>query len=372
MGLFTSTKKVRYAVVGIGWFAQDAVLPAFKNAKNAELVALVSGDPKKHEEVTKQYGVPAYTYAQYDELMASGKVDAVYIVLPNAMHKDYTVRAAKHKVHVLCEKPLAADAGECRDMIAACEAAGVKLMTAYRLHLEHGNLAAMELGKSGGKLGESRLFQASNVQIVQENSTRLDGDLAGGPLMDLGVYCINAARYMFRADPTEVTAFTVVGTEERFREVPETVAAVMRFPGDRLATFTCGFNQGKVSEFRLFGTKGSLVVDPAFSFTGPRTVTVELDGAKPKETEYAGTDHVGAEIAYFADCVLDNTTPEPDGYEGLADMMIIDAIKESSTTGKAVKVGPFRSKPRPDGSMEYKLPEVTPKTRVNAQSPSGD
>lgn len=372
MGLFTSTKKVRYAVVGIGWFAQDAVLPGFANAKNAELVALVSGDPKKHEEITKQYGVPAYTYEQYDELMASGKVDAVYIVLPNAMHKDYTIRAAKHKVHVLCEKPLAADAQECRDMIAACEANGVQLMTAYRLHLEHGNLAAIELARPGGKLGESRLFQSSNVQYVEDNSTRLDGDLAGGPLMDLGVYCINAARYMFQADPTEVTAFTVMGTEERFQEVPEMVAAVMKFPGDRLATFTCGFNQGKVSEFRLFGTKGSLVVDPAFSFTGPKTITVEIDKQEPRETEYEGTDHVGAEIAYFADCVLNNKTPEPDGYEGLADMMIIDAIKESSKTGRAVKVGPFKDKPRPEKSMEYKFPEVTPKKRVHAQSPSGE
>ena len=372
MGLFTSSKKTRYAVVGIGWFAQAAVLPGFKNAKNSELVAVVSGDAEKHEEMTKLYGVPAYTYGQYDELLASGKVDAVYIVLPNAMHKDYTLRAARHKVHVLCEKPLASDAREAQEMVSACEAAGVLLMTAYRLHLEHANLAAIDVAKSG-ELGEPRLFQSTNSQMVEDNSTRLTGELAGGPLMDLGVYCINAARYMFQADPTEVVAFTANGHDPKFGEVPEMVSAVMKFPRQRLAMFSCGFNHGKVSEFRLLGTEGSVHLDPAFSFTGDKTLTVELNSeSKPRETNYKDTDHVGAEIAYFSECVQAGKTPEPDGNEGLADMLIIDAIKESSRTGRAVKVGPFKTKPRPDSSMEKTLPQVKQPELVNAKPPSGD
>ena len=348
------------------------MLPAFKNAKNAELVAVVSGDPEKHAAIGKDYGVPAYTYEEYDGLMASGEVDAVYIVLPNALHKDFTVRAARHKVHVLCEKPLAADAAEAREMIAACEQSGVLLMTAYRLHLEHANLAAVALAKSG-KLGEPRLFQANNAQNVEDNSTRLAGELAGGPLMDLGIYCINAARYMFQDDPTEVAAFTANGLDPKFAEVPEMVSAVLKFPRERLATISCGFNHGKVSEFRLLGTEGSVHLDPAFSFTGEKVLTVELDSAsKPKETTYKDTDHVGAEIVYFAECVQKGTTPEPDGYEGLADMLIIDAIKESSRTGRAVKVGPFKPKPRPDQSLEMKMPQVQQPELVNASPPTGD
>ena len=375
MGLFSSKKKTRYAVVGVGWFAQAAVLPGFANADNAELVAIVSGDDDKRDDVGKLYGCETYTYEQYDSLLASGKIDAVYLVLPNAMHKEYTVRAAKHKVHVLCEKPMAADAAEAREMIAACEANGVYLMIAYRLHLEQANLAAIDTVQSG-KIGEPRLIQLSNAQNVVDNSTRLDGDLAGGPLMDLGVYCINAARYLYRDDPTEVTAFTVHGTDPKFAEVPESVAAVLRFPGEKLAVFSCGFNHGKASEFRVLGTTGSVGLDPAFSFRGEKVLEVlsgtSAESAKPKETTYSDTDHVGAELVYFAKCIQDQTPPEPDGYEGLADMLIIDAIKESSKTGRSVKVGPFKDKKRPSSDMVYKLPQVKQPKLIHAQAPTGE
>ena len=368
MALFSSTKKTRYAVVGIGWFAQAAVLPGFKNANNSELVAIVSGDSEKRHEVAKMYGVESYTYAQYDELMASGKVDAVYIVLPNAMHKEYTIRAAKHKVHVLCEKPLASSSEECREMIAACERNGVKLMTAYRLHLEHANLAAVELVKSG-KLGTLRMLQTTNAQKVEAETARLEGDLAGGPLMDMGVYCVNAARYLFRADPVEVTGFATAGGP-KFGEVAEMVGAVLRFPDGQLAYLGCGFNHAKASEFNLMGTEGSVRLGKAFSFTGEKIMQVELESdSKPTTTTYKDTDHVGAEIVYFADCIQNDTEVEPDGYEGLADLMIIDAIRESAKSGRAVKVGPFKDKPRPEPSMVMELPQVKQPAFVNAESP---
>ena len=376
MGLFTSKKKTRYAVVGIGWFAQAAVLPGFANADNAELVAIVSSDDEKRDDVGKLYGCETYTYEQYDLLLASGKIDAVYLVLPNAMHKDYTIRAARHKVHVLCEKPMAADSAECREMIAACESNGVYLMIAYRLHFEQANLAAIEVVQ-GGKIGEPRLMQLNNAQYVVDNSTRLDGELAGGPLMDLGVYCINAARYLYQDDPTEVVAFTTHGTDPRFSEVPETVSALMRFPKERQAAFSCGFNHGKASEFKVVGTEGSVYLDPAFGFTGEKTMEVlsgtsAVSSGSPKKTTFSDTDHVGAEIHYFAKCIQDRTPPEPDGYEGLADMMIIDAIKESSQTGRAVKVGPFKPKARPSSDMVYKLPQVKQPKLIHAQSPTGE
>jgi glucose-fructose oxidoreductase len=239
------SKKVRFAIVGTGWFPQDAVLPSFANAKNAELAAIFSGDPEKRKEIGDYYDVPGHDYAEFDELLAGGEIDAVYIVLPNALHKEYTVRAAKHGVHVLCEKPLAGTAAECCVMISACEASGVLLMTAYRLLFESANLSAIEQVQ-GGEIGEPRLYQAINTQIVEPGNTRLDADLKGGPLMDLGIYCINAARYLFRQNPTAVSGFASHPNDPRFREVPEMVTAVMRFPQERLATFTCGFGKSKV------------------------------------------------------------------------------------------------------------------------------
>jgi len=256
-----SQKKVRYAVVGSGWFAQQAILPAFQRAEeNSQLAAIVSGDPTKQKELGELYKVPAYDYARYDDLLASGDIDAVYIALPNSMHCEYTLKAAKAKIHVLTEKPMAATADECRRMIDFCEKNAVKLMVAYRLHFDSANLTAIEHAKSG-KIGDPRAFSSLFTQQVEEGNTRLDANLAGHPLMDIGIYCINAARYLFQDDPIEVTGLAVTNNETRFREVPEMVMAVMRFPKARLATFTCGFGEGKVSEYRLVGTAGDLRVE---------------------------------------------------------------------------------------------------------------
>ena len=364
----SKARQVRFAVVGTGWFAQEAVLPAFANASNAKLVAIVSGDPVKQKELGQRYGVPAYGYEQYGDLLEGGQVDAVYIVLPNSMHKDYAVKAAAHKVHVLCEKPLAGSAAECREMIAACEDNNVRLMTAYRLHFEPGNLAAVEAIRDG-KIGEPRVFHGINCQTVEEGNTRLDADLAGGPLLDVGIYCVNAARYLFQDDPVEVSGFAARTPSTKFREVPEMVTAVMRFPNDRLATFSCGFGEAKVSAYRVVGTTGDLRMDPAYTFRGDLYLYLTRSG-KTTETRFRERDQVGAEIVYFADCVLNERVPEPDGYEGLADLVIIDAIKQSAQAGRAVPVGPFKPKPRPSAAQEMKLSKVSAPDLVNAAPPS--
>ena len=363
-------KKVRYAVVGAGWFAQEAVLPGFASADNSELAAIVSGDPTKRRELGKKYGVPTFTYEQYDELLAGGTVDAVYIVLPNAMHREYTVRAAERKIHVLCEKPLAANRRECEEMIEACRRNGVRLMTAYRLHLESANLAAVQ-AIADGKIGEPRLFHGINSQSVAEGNTRLEGDLKGGPLMDLGVYCINAARYLFRDDPIEVTGFTASLPGERFAEVPEMVSAVMRFPKDRLATFSCGFGEAKVSEYRVIGTAGDIRLDPAYAFRGEIELSLTDDAGETKTSTYKERDQVGAELHYFSECIRADRDPEPDGVEGMIDLAIIDAIKESIRTKAAVAVGAFPSKARPTADQEIKLSKVSPPKLVKAGAPSG-
>src|SRR5688572_26372830 len=161
-----ASDKVRFAVVGTGWFGQEAVLPAFANVPNATLAAIVSGDPKKRQELGEHYGVKAYSYEDYDNLLASGEIDAVYNVLPNSLHRDYTIRAAQARIPVLCEKPLAGNAEDARRMVEACAQAGVPLMTAYRLHFDPANLTAVELVEQG-KIGEPRLFSSLNLMQVE-------------------------------------------------------------------------------------------------------------------------------------------------------------------------------------------------------------
>jgi glucose-fructose oxidoreductase len=189
-------EKVRYAVVGLGYISQIAVLPAFAHARgNSELTALVSGDPKKLQAMARKYRVKhTYSYEQYTECLDSGEIDAVYISLPNNMHRGYAESAAQAGIHVLCEKPMAFDENECENMISATEEASVKLMIAYRLHFEPANLHAIEVVNSA-KIGEPRIFNSIFSQQVRVGNSRLQKDVGGGALYDMGIYCLNAARY---------------------------------------------------------------------------------------------------------------------------------------------------------------------------------
>jgi len=231
-------KKVRYAVVGLGNITQSMVLPGFKNSPKSELVALVTGDQAKLNLLAKRYHVDqTYNYEQYDECLKSGDIDAVYIGLPNHLHCEYTVRAAAAGVHVLCEKPMAVNEKECEEMIAACEKGRTKLMIAYRLHFEEGNLEAIRLATSG-KLGDARIFNAAFCQQVAPGNVRIEETerSGGGSLYDMGVYCINAARYLFRDEPLEVIATSASSKDKRFQSTEEMTTAILRFPGERLAT----------------------------------------------------------------------------------------------------------------------------------------
>jgi glucose-fructose oxidoreductase len=363
---------VRYAVVGAGWFGQAAVLPAFANAaENSKLVAIVSGNPEKRDELAARYGVPAVPYDGYGALLRSGEVDAVYVVTPNSEHRDHAVTAARCGVHVLCEKPLADTPAAAEEMIAECDRNGVLLMTAYRLHFERSNLAAIRAANDG-TIGTPRLFTAVNTQNVSHPGvTRLRPHLGGHPLLDIGIYCLNAARYVFRAEPTEVTAFAAENRgDPRFAAgVPDMLTALLRFPGERLATIACGFGEASVSAFQVVGTDGDLRMDPAFGFVGERKMLV-TKGGKTVETVFPPQDHVGAEIVYFSDRIRTGERPEPDGYEGLIDLRIIDAMLHSVTKGMAVPVQPVGRKPRPDAGQRIDKPPVEEPELVNAAPPT--
>src|SRR5258706_1063955 len=249
-----SSAVVRYAVVGQGYIAQAAVLPAFRHARrNSRLVALVSGDPTKRRELGRKYAVATYSYEEYEACLKSGDVDAVYIALPNSMHREYTVRAAECGVHVLCEKPLAVTEEECKAMIAACRRRKVKLMTAYRLHFERATLQSLRESGSKGMIGEPRLFVSSFTQNVEPPNIRLESKMGGGTLYDIGIYCINAALHLFRAEPVEVDCITAKG-HVKGGDVEESASCTLRFPGDRLAGFMGTFGTDKISEYRVVGT----------------------------------------------------------------------------------------------------------------------
>jgi predicted dehydrogenase len=363
-------RKIRYAVVGLGHITQVAVLPAFAHATtNSELAALVSSDETKLRELGKRYGVDnLYSYDQYDELLRSGDIDAVYIGLPNHQHEEYTIRAARRGIHVLCEKPLALSERECRRMIRAAEKNKVKLMTAYRLHFEQANLEAIEVVRSG-KIGEPRLFNSLFCMDVREGDIRLRKETGGGTLWDIGVYCINAARYLFRDEPIEVLAMTATNGQRRFEETEEMTGAMLRFPGDRLATFICNFGVSFLARYQVVGTKGNLALDPAYEYALELKRTLTINERETSKT-YPKRDHFAPEILYFSECIQKNRQPEPSGLEGLADVRIVSALYRSARTGKVVKIDPIAKTTRPTLAQEIRRPAVKKPKLVKAKAPS--
>jgi len=364
-----SNNKIRYAVVGLGHLAQVAVLPAFRRARNSELTAIVSGDAEKLSKLSRKYGVEhAFSYDQYSSALSL--VDAVYLVLPNHLHKDYAVRAAKAGVHVLCEKPMAVTADECDSMIAAASENSVKLMVAYRLHFERANLEAVRLA-SRGKLGELRFFASEFAQQVGEGNIRVKepSGRGGGSLYDMGIYCINAARYLFQSEPQSVFALSANNGDKRFKQVEEMLSVVMRFPKERLATFTCSFGAADISRYVLSGTKGSLTADPAYDYSIGLKHQITI-GNKTMVKRFPKRDQFAAELIYFSDCIRRDKQPEPSGLEGLADVMIIEAIYESIRTGKSVDIPGIPEKSRPTSGQEIQRPPHSEPKTVKAHAPS--
>jgi glucose-fructose oxidoreductase len=369
--LSSRVEKVRYAVVGLGHIAQVAVLPAFAHAENSELTALVSDDPEKLEKLGRKYKVTGrYSYEQFEECLGSGMVDAVYIALPNHLHREYTERAARGGAHVLCEKPLAVTEEDCLSMIRVAEENQVKLMVAYRLHFEEANLKAIDLVQSG-KLGDPRLFDSVFTMTVKDGDIRLSPrELGGGTLYDIGVYCINAVRNLYGAEPMEVVAFSANKGDERFLQCEETTSAILRFPGrERLATFTCSFGAADVSHYRVVGSKGQLVMDPAYEYAGELEQKITVDGRTRSKT-FPKRDQFAPELISFSDCILNGNAPEPSGWEGLADVRIIRALYRSADTGQPVTLEPFTRQDRPSLEQELRRPPVSKPDLVDTEAPS--
>jgi predicted dehydrogenase len=364
--------KIGYAVVGLGYIAQAAVMPAFAHAKrNSRLVALVSDDPGKRAALSRRYRVPhAYDYAGYAECLENPDVQAVYIALPNHLHREYAIAAARAGKHVLCEKPLAVTERDCEAMIEAAEKNGVLLMTAYRLHFEKASLKAAEIVR-GRRLGEPRLFHSVFSMQVGDDNVRLGPTaLGGGPIYDIGIYCINAARALFADEPVEAFAWSATGSDDRFGESPEAMGCLLRFGGDRLASFVCSFGAADAGWYQVVGTRGDLRVDPAYEYAEPLTHRLTIEG-KTRESRFAKRDQFGPELVHFSDCILERRQPEPSGREGLADVRIIRALLKSADSGRTVKLSPVARRRRPTMAQEMRRRPVEMPELVHAEAPSG-
>jgi len=360
-----TNERVRYAVVGAGNIAQVAVLPAFAHAdENSELVAVISGDAEKRRLLCERYELELDGgYEDFESVLERGAIDAVYIATPNAHHLDFALRAAAQGVHVLCEKPLAPSTEDCRRIIDACEERELKLMVAYRLHFDEATLAALDVVRSG-RIGEPRLFSAFFTHVVRGSDIRRDPGEAGGASYDLGVYCINAARNLFDAEPIAVMADMI----ER-DGVDDTTTALLRFPRHRMAQFCIGNSIASVSSYRIAGTEGDLRVEPAFEYIGELEHHLTIDG-DTKTRSFRKGDQFAPELRYFSDCILNDVEPEPSGEEGWCDIRVIEAIFESARSGRPVTLEPHQRQRRPALAQGDHAPPVKKPETIGAPSPA--
>jgi glucose-fructose oxidoreductase len=334
-------KKARWALVGLGNLAINQVMPAFAKTEKAQLTAFVSGRREKAETLARRYGVDLkhiYSYDNFDSIANDPEIDIVYIILPNSMHAEYTIRALKAGKHVLCEKPMANTPKDCEAMIAAAKAANKKLMIGYRLRYEPFNQTMIKMARDR-EFDSLRLISCeAGFSIGDPKQWRLRKPMAGGgSLMDIGIYALNAARYLSGEEPVEVQAMSfTTPNDPRFVEVEESTIFQLRFPSGLMANCSSHYGAG-MNRFRVFAAKGSFELQPALSYSGLRMHVYR--GGAIEERNLPVRDHFASEMDHFSECVLMGTEPLTPGEEGLKDMRIITAIYESAAGGgKPVKL----------------------------------
>ena len=325
----TESKKIRYAIVGLGSISQEAMMPGVEHTDNSKITALVTSDPEKAAKLAEKYEVE-YTcgYDGYGDLLRSGRIDAVYIGTPNWRHAEFAVPALEAGIHVLLEKPMEVSSEQCEVILRAQEKSTAKLMVAYRLHFEPATIAAIEKVRSG-ELGEVHLFSSTFAQMVDPENHRAKSGVDGGPIFDMAPYPINGVRNLFESEPLEAFAMGSRHTEAGFGDFDDTVSVTLRFPNERLAQFTVSYYGNQVDTYTVVGTKGLLEVNPAYMY-GNSLEHFAQYGKEKKHESFKNTDHFGGEMKYFSECILEGTEPEPDGQEGLADVKVIEGDREES------------------------------------------
>jgi predicted dehydrogenase len=340
-------ERIGVAIVGLGKLALDEVLPAFGESKHARLVALVSGTPDKQAAIARQYGIKpgaCYSYATMDRMRDNPDIQVVYVITPNALHRDHVVAAAKAGKHVICEKPMANSQSEAREMIAACKRAGVKLMIAYRMQYQPHAREVIAMAR-GGKLGSVQIMDMINNQDQGDPAQwRQDKRLAGGgSLPDVGLYCLNTARAVLGEEPIEVSAsIWSPPNDPRFREVESNVAFTLRFPSGAIANCLSSYSTHRLARLKLMGADAWAEMENAFDYQG-QTLRISrlVDGRNEvSERTVPRKNQFALELDHMAQCVKQNRTPRTPGEEGLQDQMIMDAIYQAARTGRTVKLPP--------------------------------
>jgi predicted dehydrogenase len=348
-------KQIGYAVVGLGDVAR-AVLPAFAHAgETSRLVAVVAGDRARAQAIAHEYRAAAYHHDEFRQCLQRDDVNAVYLALPNSMHCEYAVEAARAGVHVLCDRPMAVMADECRRMIRTSQSNRIKLMVAYRLAFHPAHAKAAELVRSGA-IGTPRTISSDyTTRIEDPDDPRLQRRLGGGSVYDLGVSCIHAARSLFDSEPAQVMAMTARTSRRHGGDVDEGTVALIRFPDERLAHLHTSFGEEPTAVLWIFGEEGSIRLSGAYQ----HDVTTSLEIVRRGQVEalsFEPTDQFAAELSYFSTCILQDREPEPSGLQGLQDVRLVEAIYRSARDGRPVTLPRLA---RPDG-MNMSTPDLPP------------
>lgn len=335
-------RQTGWAIVGLGKLTQGEILPAFAETQHCRLAALVSGNPDKARDVAARWGVPGtslYSYEDFDRIAQDPSIDIVYIVTPNALHKDLTMRALKAGKHVLCEKPMEVTVEACEAMIAAAREAKRLLMIAYREQYEPHNLAAVRAIRAG-EIGAVRLIVTDTGRPADPadpaDQWRLKRALAGGgSLMDIGIYGLNGARYLAGEEPVEVRAqiFNPPG-DPRFAEVEDVVAWQLRFASGALANGSTSYSYFKANRFAVLGASGGLYMEPATAYD-EHSLTIRTSEGERKPSIHE-INQFAAEMDHLAEAALHGAPVNSPGEEGLQDVRLMLAIYEAARTGAPV------------------------------------
>jgi xylose dehydrogenase (NAD/NADP) len=335
--------RLRWGVLGTARIA-DAVVRGIRQSNNSDLQAVASRDPEKAAAWARERGVPLY-FGSYEEMLASNLVDAIYIPLPNAMHKEWSVRGAESGKHVLCEKPIASNAAEVAELIAASQKSGVKIMEAFMYRFHPQTARVRQLVKDGA-IGETRIVRASfDFYLRRPYDVRWNRELAGGALMDVGCYCVNAANMIVGTPPSAVTA-SAVWTPEG---VDMSLVGTLEYPNGVLGVIDCSFQVGRTMQqhLEISGTDGLIRVPRPFSKGDEDAIIItdKSDNTSPaEEIRVPGANHYHLMVEHFADAVLNGKELGYTLEESRANMQVLDALREAARAGQRIIVQNPKSK----------------------------
>jgi len=360
--------------VGLGDISQRALMPSIHHSGNSKICAIVTGDPQKAEEIAKKYSLSKediFSYEDYSKLLGSRKIDAVYLATPNWRHEEFAVPALKAGIHVLLEKPMEISTAKCQAILDAQKDSNAKLMIAYRLHFEPATIAAIDEVRNGS-LGQVHMFNSIFVLSFDPDDHRAQNGWKGGPLFDMGTYPLNAIRNLFEAEPIEVSAVGLHHPESGFPEdLDDTVAVTLVFPENRIAQFIVSYYGNSMDEYTIAGTKGSIHLSPAYMYETSLQFSPIKIGEKEKSQSFKNTDQFGGEVKYFSECILKGKDPEPDGFEGLADVRVLEAALRSLQSKQPMKLEPTLFRNKILACQEQKLRfHSLPEAETNAAPPA--